>query len=51
MKLEQKVDLILEGMFELKGDVKELKEDMHELKKDVTELKGRVSCLEEDMQE
>lgn len=47
--MEQKVDLILEGMLELKADVKGLKGDVTELKGEVKNLKEDVTGLKEDV--
>ncbi len=47
----KKLDLILEGMSELKTDMVQVKADIVELKEDVAELKTDVSVLKADMLE
>lgn len=45
-----KLDLLLSGMQEMKGDIHLLKEDVSGLKEDVQTLKEDVSGLKEDVQ-
>lgn len=51
MTMEQKMDFLIEGMQELRGDVQELKSDVQQLKGDVQELKNCTQSLENGFQE
>lgn len=49
MDMQKKMDLLLDGMFELKADMKEVKEDIKELKADVKVLKADVEVLKTEV--
>ena len=51
MTMEQKLDLLIEDMQELKSDMREVKSDVTELKSDVMQLKSEVAMLKTDMEE
>lgn len=46
MRIEEKIDKILEELGEVKGDVKQLKGDVKGLKVDVLDLKNRMGSVE-----
>ena len=50
MSENEKLNLILEGIGEIKDDVRGLKEDVQGLKEDVQGLKEEVQVLKEDVQ-